>query len=76
MVSDNASRFYYKFKSKKGLKAYILLFSYSVSRAVHLELVPNLSTNEFIKSFKRLISIRGKPNIINSDNAKSQEQNV
>ena len=31
----------------------------------------NLSTTEFIKSFKRLISRRRKPNIIYSDNAKA-----
>ena len=31
----------------------------------------NLSTNEFIRSFKRLISRRGKPNVIYSDNAKT-----
>ena len=47
---------YYKSKSKKELEAYILLFSCSVSRAVLLGLVSNLSTNEFIGSFKTLIS--------------------
>ena len=31
----------------------------------------NLSTTEFIKNFKRLISRRRKPNIIYSDNAKA-----
>ena len=50
---------------------YILLFSCSVNRAVPLELVSSLTTTEFIKSFKRLISRRGKPNIIYSDNAKT-----
>ena len=47
---------YYKSKGKKDLKACILLFSCCVSRALHLELVANLSTTEFIKSLKRLIS--------------------
>ena len=42
-------------KGKKDLKAYILLFSCSVSRALHLELMANLSTTKFIKSLKRLI---------------------
>ena len=39
-----------------------LIFSCGVSRAVHLKLVSNLSTNEFIKSFKKLISRKGKQN--------------
>ena len=69
--ADYAGQLYYKSKGEKELKAYILLFSCSVSRAVHLELVSNLSTNEFIRSFKRLISRRGKPNVIYSDNAKT-----
>ena len=53
-----AGWWYYKSKGKKYLKAYISSFSCSVSRAVHLELVSNLTTNEFIKSFKKLISRR------------------
>ena len=61
----------YKSKAKKDLKAYILLFSCSVSKAVDPELVSNLSTTEFIKSFKRLIVRRGNPNIICSNNAKT-----
>ena len=69
--TDYAGPLYYKSKGKKELKPYILLFSCSVSRAVHLELVSNLSTNEFIRSVKRLISRRGKPNVIYSDNAKT-----
>ena len=48
--TDYAGPLYYKSKSK--IKAYILLFSCSVSRTVHLELVSNFSTTEFIKSFK------------------------
>ena len=35
---------------------------------IYLELVSNLTTIEFIKSFKKLISRREKPNIIYSDN--------
>ena len=62
---------YYKTKKKNELKAYILLFSCSVTRAVHIELVSNLTTTKFIKSFKRLILRRGKPKIVYSDNAKT-----
>ena len=69
--TDYAGPIYYKTKKKNELKAYILLFSCSVTRAVHIELVSNLTTPEFIKSFKRLILRRGKPEIVYSDNAKT-----
>ena len=54
-------------KIKKVLKH----ASYYFPEVLHLELVSNLTTTEFIKSFKKLISRRGKPNIIDSDNAKT-----
>ena len=69
--TDYAGPIYYKTKKKSELKAYILLFSCSVTRAVHKELVSNLTTAESIKSFKRLISRRCKPKIVYSDNAKT-----
>ena len=69
--TDYAGPIYYKTKKKNELKTYILLFSCSATRAGHIELVSNLTTTEFIKSFKRLISRRGKPKIVYSDNAKT-----
>ena len=62
--ADFAGPIYYRTKSKKESKAYILLFSCSLSRVVHLELTPNLITNEFIKCFKRLIPRRGRPKTV------------
>ena len=59
-----------RLRVKRILKhIYILLFSCSVTKAVHPVLMLNLTTTEFIKSFKK--SRRGKPNIIYSDNAKN-----
>ena len=72
--TDYAGPLYYKSKSEKDLKAYISLFSCSVSRAVDLNLVSHFSTGNFIKSFWGLISRRGKPNIIYSDNTKALRQ--
>ena len=66
-----AAPLYYRFKVKKDLKTYLILFSCSVSRAVHLELVSCLSTTKSIKSFKRLISKRENPNIY-SENTKKK----
>ena len=40
---------------KKDLKAYILLFSCSISRAVDMELMSNLTATEFIKRFLKFL---------------------
>ena len=69
--TDYASPIYYRTKSKKESQAYILLFSCSLSRAAHLELTPNLTTNEFIKCFKRFTALSGRPKTVYSDNAKT-----
>ena len=69
--ADYAGPIYYKTKKKSELRACILLFSCSVNKAVHIELVSNLTNIEFIKSFKRLISRRGKPKTVYPDNAKT-----
>ncbi|XP_068685002.1 uncharacterized protein [Montipora foliosa] len=46
------------------------------SRAVHLDVVPRLTTEAFVRSFKRFIARRGVPNLVVSDNGstfKSEE---
>ncbi len=50
-------------------KAYICLFTCAVTRAVHLEVVPNLSAHSFIQAFRRFISRKSLPRILLSDNA-------
>lgn len=49
-------------------KVWIVLFTCAVYRAVHLELVPSLSTNDFIQALRRFISRRGRVSILYSDN--------
>ena len=59
-------------KATAGMqKAYVCLFTCSLSRAVHLEVVPNLSTAAFIRCLRRFIARRGLPWRITSDNAKT-----
>ena len=57
-----------KGKRKKEGKAYLLLCTCSLSRAVHLELLPTLETQEFIRSLKQFVARRGRPRKIYSDN--------
>ena len=66
---DYAGLILYKATSKKEGKAYILLFTCSLTRAVHIELMPYLTTKVFITALKRFIARRGRPRKIYSDNA-------
>lgn len=51
------------------LKCYFAVFVCMVTKAVHIEVVSDLSTEAFILSLKRFISRRGFPHTILSDNA-------
>ncbi|XP_068739951.1 uncharacterized protein [Montipora capricornis] len=57
--------------TKKEMKAYIVLYACSLTRAVYLDLLPSQSTDEFLSSLKRFISRRGRPEKIFSDNGKT-----
>ncbi|XP_045213485.2 uncharacterized protein LOC123564176 [Mercenaria mercenaria] len=58
-------------KSETGLesKAYVCLFTCAATRAIHLELVHDLTENSFIQAFRRFVSRRSLPRMIISDNA-------
>ncbi|GBM86654.1 hypothetical protein AVEN_71851-1 [Araneus ventricosus] len=53
---------------RDGTKSWIVLFTCAVFRAVHLELLTSLSTENFILALRRFISRRGRPSTIYSDN--------
>jgi len=50
-------------------KAYICLFTCASTRAIHLEIVTDLSTETFLLAFRRFCSRRSLPSVILSDNA-------
>ncbi|XP_038122239.1 uncharacterized protein LOC119770798 [Culex quinquefasciatus] len=50
-------------------KAYVVVFVCMVVKAIHFELVTNLSTDNFIAALQRFASRRGLPSDIHSDNA-------
>ena len=52
-------------------KVYIALFSCCVSRALHLDLVRDLSTQEYLRCLRRFSAHRGTPALIVSDNTKT-----
>lgn len=55
----------------EGAKTWLCLYTCCSTRAVHLDLVPDLSAVTFIRSFKRFTARRGIPNLMVSDNAKT-----
>lgn len=56
---------------KREGKAYIILYACSLMRALCLELSRIMETGEFLRSLKRLIARKGRPEKIYSDNAKT-----
>ncbi|XP_070526463.1 uncharacterized protein [Cardiocondyla obscurior] len=58
----------HKRRNAKLCKAYIAVFVCFTVRAVHLEIVSNLTTKAFIGALKRFISRRDRPKSIYSDN--------
>ncbi|XP_033097517.1 uncharacterized protein LOC117101626 [Anneissia japonica] len=49
-------------------KCYCAVFTCAVIRAVHLTCVQDLSTQAFLQALERLVSIRGAPSLLVSDN--------
>ena len=54
-----------------NVKCYVCLFTCASTRAVHLEVVENLTVEAFIRAFRRFCARRGLPAILVSDNAKT-----
>ncbi|XP_054727158.1 uncharacterized protein LOC129236895 [Anastrepha obliqua] len=56
-------------RNRPPTKCYICVFICFATKATHLELVRDLSTNSFLASLKRFTCLRGQPRVIWSDNA-------
>uniref|UniRef100_A0A914RC94 Integrase catalytic domain-containing protein n=1 Tax=Panagrolaimus davidi TaxID=227884 RepID=A0A914RC94_9BILA len=54
---------------KEPKNHWVVLFTCLSTRAIHLELVPSLSGESFIEALTRMVSKRGMPSYIFSDNA-------
>lgn len=58
----------YKGRCKKFCKSYIALFVCLCTKALHLEVVSDLSSQAFLAAFKRLVGRRGRVQRMYSDN--------
>lgn len=56
-------------RGEEEAKTWIVLYTCCSSRAVHLDLVPDMTTEAFLRSLQRFYSRRGIPELILSDNA-------
>ncbi|XP_058816228.1 uncharacterized protein LOC131679509 [Topomyia yanbarensis] len=61
------------YKRAAAIKAYICIFICFCTKAVHIELVGDLSTQMFLCALRRFIARRGRPSDIYSDNGKNFE---
>ena len=68
---DFAGPLYTKVSKNVMNKAYIVLFTCCVTRALHLDLVTDLHASTFVNCLRRFCSRRGTPTLIVSDNAKT-----
>lgn len=66
--TDFAGPVKYKQGKKSQGNSYLAIFTCSLSRAIHLELMASLETDNFITCLKRFIARRGRPRVIYSDN--------
>jgi hypothetical protein len=65
---DYTGHIYVKY-GDKVVKMYILIFTCLNVRAIHLELLPSLSTSDFLMAFVRFTNLHCIPNNLYSDNA-------
>ncbi|XP_055928005.1 uncharacterized protein LOC129959207 [Argiope bruennichi] len=56
-------------RSRVTMKSYIAIFICFSTKAIHLEVISDLTTEVFLACFKRFITRRSRPSVIWSDNA-------
>ena len=66
----------YPAKSRCEQKVWICLYTRCITRAVHIDIVSDLSTPSFIRCLKRFISWRGMPYRMISDNGSTLNQQL
>ncbi|PFX16727.1 hypothetical protein AWC38_SpisGene18979 [Stylophora pistillata] len=69
--ADCAGPLKYRKNAKTKGKAYVLMYACSLTRALFLDLLPNMETKEFLASFKHFVARRGRPQKVYSDNGRT-----
>ena len=68
---DYAGPIKYRASRNSEGKAYIVLYAYSLSRALYLELTKTMETEKFLSTLKRFIARKGRPVKIYSVNGRT-----
>ena len=68
---DFAGPITYRKSSRQEGNAYLVLFACSLTRALFVDVFPNLETETFLGSLKRLIARHGRPSVIYSDDGRT-----
>lgn len=68
---DFAGPLYIKVADGSSSKVWVALYTCCITRAVHLDLIPDMTAQSFLRSFKRFTSRRGVPMQMVSDNGKT-----
>ena len=66
---DYTGRLFIKFNAAEQSKANIEVFAWCTTRGVHLELVTDLTTEQFLLAFRRFCAGKSVPTTVVSDNA-------
>ena len=75
-VRNYAGPLFIKHNRDTTLKVYILPFTCASSRALNLELTPDMKALAFIKAFERFMARQGTPDVVISDNFKTFKSSV
>ena len=67
---DYVGPLFVKSTSEEERKVWICLFTCCSTRVVHFEVVPNMTSEAFLRCFKRFVARRSRPSLVVSDNAK------
>ena len=65
-----------KSTSEKERKVWIQLFTCCSTRAVPFEVVPNMTSEAFLRCFRRFVARRSRPSLVLSDKAKKPSKRV
>ena len=68
---DYVGPLFVKSTSDEECKVWICLFTCCSTRAVHFEVVPNMTSEAFLRCFRRFVARRSRPSLVVSDNAKT-----